>query len=695
MSFVIGYFVIRHLRPAGWNLPAGREIMHVPEGEPDPIDHRIDALPSIKTESYDMRIPFRLSVLALVLTGFLQSGAASAENEGLEDLDRATEIKLTFRTLSDLGEVIRLCQSALEKGLDEENAQFARQLLASTRIQRGSRYTELIVHKGGIRDPQWQNHRRVALEDLEKGVEFDPQNSQALFRITQLNLLPGGDRKRAAEALDAVIATAKDDLNLRIKALTLRATLAQDPKKKLGDLDEAIRANPKNAAPLRLRGMVHARLEQYDEALADFDAALALTPEDAREYAITLEERAEVLIELERYDEAIAGLEKVRQLAPEAVAPLIQQARVLGLQENYPKALEALNEAYKLQPADLRVLLVRASVYLELEELESALADVDQALKLSPGLSEAMRLRAALLDRMDRLDEAIAQFEEVLKANPDDLQLRLQLALYYSAKRRTRKAIETFSAVLEKHADNAIALRGRADALLGIGKQAEAVGDYEKALEQTPEDTGVLNNLAWVLATSPDEKLRDGLRAIELAKKACELTEYKQAHILSTLGASYAETGDFETAMEWSRKAIELAEKERQEAIDKAEAATDVDKEGLEALKKEATERVEALHKELESYRDGKPFRELLSEEAPDDEEDAEASAPEKQESDEPEEKPASEAEEEKPAEPQEEEPAKADEEPTEPAEPESSSPEPSQPESAAHASGGLSSTTR
>ena len=124
----------------------------------------------------------RCGVLAALLASGLVVGQARAENEGLDDLDRATEGKLTASTPIHLGEVIRLCDSALEKGLDEENTAFAKQLLASTRIQRGMTYAEAILASRPPH-PQWSNLRRLALEDLEKGIELDPQHYHALFRI--------------------------------------------------------------------------------------------------------------------------------------------------------------------------------------------------------------------------------------------------------------------------------------------------------------------------------------------------------------------------------------------------------------------------------------------------------------------------------------------------------------------------------
>ena len=65
------------------------------------------------------------------------------------------------------------------------------------------------------------------------------------------------------------------------------------------------------------------------------------------------------------------------------------------------------------------------------------------------------------------------------------------------------------------------------------------------------------NNFAWVLATCPEERLRDGRAALEYALKACAL-DGKKAYYLGTLAAAYAEVGDFARAVEWQQKALDL-----------------------------------------------------------------------------------------------------------------------------------------
>jgi hypothetical protein len=77
----------------------------------------------------------------------------------------------------------------------------------------------------------------------------------------------------------------------------------------------------------------------------------------------------------------------------------------------------------------------------------------------------------------------------------------------------------------------------------------------------------ILNNRAWWLATSPDLKVRDGARAVQLAEHACELTHYQKTIYIGTLAAAYAEAGRFDDAISMAEKAIGLAQKQGEQDL--------------------------------------------------------------------------------------------------------------------------------
>jgi Flp pilus assembly protein TadD len=116
-----------------------------------------------------------------------------------------------------------------------------------------------------------------------------------------------------------------------------------------------------------------------------------------------------------------------------------------------------------------------------------------------------------------------------------------------------------FQKAVQYAPDNADYQCGLGEVLLAQGQVNEAIKRFEKALHLNHASKATLNNFAWLLATSPDGNIRNGERAVQLAERACELTNYKQTVFIGTLAAAYAEAGQFDDAIATAQKACALA----------------------------------------------------------------------------------------------------------------------------------------
>jgi len=502
-----------------------------------------------------------------------------AEYAGADDLNEAMRLRVDGTGLRNLNQVISRLELAIDKGLDDEDKQFAEQMLADSLMERASTLMQ-VINARSIRDQRVQKIRGQVTSDLRRVIGYDDPLPNAYLMLGKLMAMPGGDPHEARRSIDNYLKSEDLATEQHAEALVLRASLLRDKTKALADMQAAIELAPGNMGYRLARALFLRRSDKLDEAHVAIDEILRLEPENANAHVM----QGEIFRQQDRLEEALTSFDQATQLAPQAPGPFQNRGEIYHQQKKFTEAIAQFNEVLKLQPGVLLTLLHRANAYQENNQLPEALTDIEVVIEKQP-IVTAHRLRAAILLKMDRIDEAIEEMERVAAAMSDQPELKMQLALYYLVNKQPSKAITAYSEVLDQNSEFFQALQARGDAYLNIGKHAEAIADFQRALKLQPENTTLLNNLAWVLATSPEDELRDGKLAVELATKACEMTDYKTPHILSTLAAAFAENGDFDSAIKWSQKSVDLDDPEHGEQ----------------------------LVKELKSYRQQQPWREKQS----------------------------------------------------------------------------------
>jgi tetratricopeptide (TPR) repeat protein len=223
------------------------------------------------------------------------------------------------------------------------------------------------------------------------------------------------------------------------------------------------------------------------------------------------------------------------------------------------EAESCLTEAIRLHQGDPRPLLMRALIYKKLELYQAALDDLQRAIELDDTLADAWTGRGSVYVQLQDYARAIPDLDRAVQLAPSFAEPRAWRGRAWHKLDQHETALQDFQEALKIDAECGIAYSFRALLWLGKNQYGAALEDLEQAARCLPDDPHVHSKLADFLALCPDQTLRDPVRAVEHATRACELTQWKGWKELRYLAKAHAANGNVASAIRCCEIAQELA----------------------------------------------------------------------------------------------------------------------------------------
>ncbi|HWB59666.1 MAG TPA: tetratricopeptide repeat protein, partial [Chthoniobacteraceae bacterium] len=233
-------------------------------------------------------------------------------------------------------------------------------------------------------------------------------------------------------------------------------------------------------------------------------------------------------------------------------------------------SLERYNHALAIDPKYVGAWANRAQLLASLGRPEEARADYEHAVSLEPGNATAQNEYGIFLRKQGDPAGAAVHFRAASEAQPHWMPYRKNLIDALMAAHDFAGVLSEYQAIEGYFPNLPQSHIQLGPAWLNLGKPSEAIREYREALRLAPDSVEAQTRLAWLLATVRDPALRNPSEALELAEKACALTERENAVALNTLAAAYAANKRFDDAVNTCKEALAIA----QHAGDKPLAAT-------------------------------------------------------------------------------------------------------------------------
>jgi tetratricopeptide (TPR) repeat protein len=223
------------------------------------------------------------------------------------------------------------------------------------------------------------------------------------------------------------------------------------------------------------------------------------------------------------------------------------------------EAARELEQALALMPMAVDTRMGLAALARKQGRLADAERSYRGIITNFPTFAVAHRELGDLLQQANRPIDAEAAYHKAVELEPLNPAHYYALAAHLGRENRPAEAAGQMQALLSRKPGDIQAYIELGQWLGNAGRPSEAKTAYLKAIELAPQSVAALNNLAWLLATHPDDRIRDGTLAVQLAQEACKLTGWELPLAMGTLAAAYAETGRFDDAQTMAGKAKEKA----------------------------------------------------------------------------------------------------------------------------------------
>lgn len=340
--------------------------------------------------------------------------------------------------------------------------------------------------------------------------------------------------------------------------------LAGDAVAASAPLEKALALQPNDPAALYHAGRAALAQKNYKAAVERLTSALAVEPRASGiHYPLSLAYRG-----LGDAREADAQLRARGTTDPVPNDPLMRE--VSGLLQNasafevrgaealanrrWADAVVALRQAVALAPANAFTHLNLGTALFETGDPGGALTEFTEAARLDPTLAKAHYGVAIVREAAGHDDDAIAAFKRAVEADPSLLESRLSLADALRRNGRDADAIAHYNAIIAANASASPAHFGLAMALVHARRYVEARDVLARASATFSDQPGFAHALARVLAAAPDDRARDGARALTITEGL--LRSQRTVELMQTMAMALAEVGRFDDAVRWQSQAI-------------------------------------------------------------------------------------------------------------------------------------------